>query len=146
MAATAGAAGREMTPMQIGSAVIGVVFLLLGILGFIPGATTNYGDLTFVGPESGALLLGVFGVNMLLNIVYLVFGILGLAMARSESVTKPFLVIAGVIFLLLWILGLAVDADSSVNILAVSTATNWLHFVLGVVMVAGAAALPGGRR
>lgn len=145
MAATGDIVGRDMTPAQIGAGVIGVVFLLLGILGFIPGVTTNYGELTFVSPESGAMLLGVFGVNMLLNIVYLVFGVIGLASARSESATKPFLLVAGVIFLLLWVLGLLIDAESSVNILAVNTATNWLHFVLGIVMVVGAAALPGRR-
>lgn len=145
MASTADAAGREFTPVQIGAGVIGVVFLLLGILGFIPGVTTNYGELTFAGPESGALLLGVFGVDMLLNIVYLVFGVIGLAAARSETATKPFLFVAGVIFLVLWVLGLLIDLDSAVNILAVNTATTWLHFVLGVLMVVGAGALPEHR-
>jgi len=34
------------------------VFALVGILGFIPGITTNYSQMAFAGPDSGAMLLG----------------------------------------------------------------------------------------
>jgi hypothetical protein len=54
---------------------IGVVFLLVGVLGFIPVITTNYGAMTFAGHESGAMLLGVCRVSVLHNIVHLLFGV-----------------------------------------------------------------------
>ena len=41
----------------------GVVFLVVGILGFIPGITTNYDDLEFAGTDSAAELLGIFQVT-----------------------------------------------------------------------------------
>ena len=43
--------------VQKGAAVVGVVFLLVGVLGFIPGATTNYCELAFASHHSQAQLL-----------------------------------------------------------------------------------------
>lgn len=45
--------------------VAGVVFLAVGVLGFIPGVTTDFDTLTFAGAESEAMLLGVFQVSVL---------------------------------------------------------------------------------
>jgi hypothetical protein len=50
------------TPVQTAALVVSVVFLLVGVLGFIPGITTNYGGMTFAGHHSDAHLLGVFQV------------------------------------------------------------------------------------
>ena len=44
----------ERTLAQTLALVFGVAFLGAGILGFIPGITTNYGDMTFAGNDSGA--------------------------------------------------------------------------------------------
>jgi Domain of unknown function (DUF4383) len=56
--------GRDTTaswaPVQRAAAVVGVLFLLPGILGFIPGITTHFEMLSFAGHESGAKLLGLF--------------------------------------------------------------------------------------
>lgn len=133
---------RTRSPVQTAAAVVGVVFLLVGILGFIPGITT--GDLTAAGPESGAHLLGIFQVSILHNIVHLLFGIAGLAMARTASAARTFLVGGGVIYLVLWLYGLVIDQASAMNFVPVNTADNWLHFVLGVGMIALGLAL--GRR
>lgn len=146
MTGTKTVAGRQMTPVQLGSAVVGAVFLLVGVLGFIPGITTGYGEMTFASHESGALLLGIFGVNILHNVVHLLFGVVGLAAARTASAAKYFLLIGGAIYLVLWIFGLVIDPDSAINFVALNTPDNWLHFVLGVGMVGVGAALPGARR
>lgn len=135
-------AGREMTPVQLGAGAVGVVFLLVGVLGFVPGVTTNYGEMTFASHESGAMLLGLFGVNILHNIVHLLFGVVGVATARSAPAARNFLLIGGVIYLVLWVFGLAIDPESAINFVALNTADNWLHFVLGVGMVALGATLP----
>jgi len=37
------------TPVQAASLVVGAVFLVVGVLGFIPGVTTEYDALTFAG-------------------------------------------------------------------------------------------------
>jgi hypothetical protein len=72
-------------PVQLAATVVAAVFLLVGVLGFIPGVTTEYDGMTFAGHESTAMLLGVFHVSILHNIVHLLFGIVGLALARTVS-------------------------------------------------------------
>ncbi|MEJ3748706.1 DUF4383 domain-containing protein [Actinomycetes bacterium KLBMP 9797] len=118
------------------AAVTGVVFLLVGVLGFIPGITTNYGDMTFAGHDSGAKLLGVFQVSILHNIVHLLFGVAGLLMARTASGARAYLVGGGAIYAVIWLYGLIVDHDSGANFVPVNTADNWLHLVLAAGMIA----------
>ena len=124
------------TDIQKAAAAVGAVFLLVGILGFIPGITTNYDDMSFAGHESTAKLLGVFQVSVLHNIVHLLFGVAGLALARQARTAYLFLVGGGVIYLVLWIYGLLVDQDSDGNFVPVNTADNWLHLLLGLGMIA----------
>jgi Domain of unknown function (DUF4383) len=122
---------RDRTPVQSLAALVGAVFLLVGILGFIPGITTHYGDMSFAGHGSGAKLLGIFQVSILHNIVHLLFGIVGLAMAKSADGARTFLIGGGVVYLVLWLLGIVGGGDW----IPVNTADNWLHFVLGIGMV-----------
>lgn len=131
-------AGRTMTrtPVQTAALAVGVVFLLVGILGFVPGITTNYDTMTFAGHESGALLLGIFGVSILHNIVHLLFGVAGVAMARTVGAARSYLIGGGIIYLVLWLYGLIIDKDSSANFVPVNSADDWLHFVLGAAMIA----------
>lgn len=131
-------AGRTMTrtPVQTAALAVGVVFLIVGILGFVPGITTNYDTMTFAGHESGALLLGIFEVSILHNIVHLLFGVAGVAMARTVGAARSYLIGGGIIYLVLWLYGLVIDKDSSANFVPVNSADDWLHFVLGAAMIA----------
>jgi len=114
---------------------IGAVFLLVGILGFIPGITSNYGAMSFAGHDSGAMLLGVFQVSVLHNIVHMLFGAAGIAMARTDRMARWFLLGGGVVYLLLWIYGLVIDMGSGANFVPFNSADNWLHLILGVAMI-----------
>jgi len=116
--------------------VVAVVFLLVGVLGFIPGITTHYGDMTFAGHHSDARLLGVFQVSVLHNIVHLLFGVLGLAMARTAQQARLYLIGGGAVYLVLWLYGLVVGQDSGANFVPLNTADDWLHLVLGLGMIA----------
>lgn len=124
------------TTVQKAAQAVGAVFLLVGVLGFIPGVTTDYDTMTFAGHESQAMLLGVFQVSILHNIVHLLFGIAGLAMGRSWSGARNFLIGGGVVYLVLWIYGLVTSDTSSANFVPVNTADDWLHLVLGLGMIA----------
>jgi len=128
-------ATRAKHPVRTTAMVVAVVFLLVGVLGFVPGATTEYDGMTFAGHESTAMLLGVFHVSVLHNIVHLLFGVVGLLMARTVSGATAFLVGGGVVYLLLWLYGLVIDHDSSANFVPLNTADNWLHLFLGIGMV-----------
>ena len=127
---------RQRTNLQKAAQAVGAVFLLVGVLGFIPGVTSNYDALGFAGHGSGALLLGIFQVSILHNIVHLLFGVAGLLMGRSRLQAKSFLLYGGIIYLVLWIYGLLVGHDSPANFVPVNNADNWLHLVLGIGMIA----------
>ena len=122
---------RDRTPVQSIAALVGVVFLLVGVLGFVPGITTHYGDLSFAGHGSGAKLLGIFQVSILHNIVHLLFGVVGLVLAKTADGARTFLLGGGAVYLVLWIIGLVGAADW----IPANTADNWLHFALGVGMI-----------
>ena len=128
--------------------VVGAVFLLVGILGFVPGITTGlYDDLKFAGHESDAELLGIFEVSVLHNIVHLLFGVAGLAMARKADTARTYLIGGGVIYFILFLYGLFVGDESSANFVPVNAADDWLHLLLAIGMVAlGLAASRGTRR
>ncbi len=124
------------TNVQKAALAVGAVFLLTGLLGFVPGITSNYEELEFAGHESGALLLGLFQVSVLHNIVHFLYGVAGVALARSYSGARSFLLYGGIIYLVLWIYGLVVDQNSAANFVPLNGADDWLHLFLGVGMIA----------
>lgn len=123
------------TPVQLAALVVGIVFLLVGIAGFIPGITTNYSELTFAGHHSGAMLLGIFAVSILHNIVHLLFGVAGIALSRNAGSARMYLLGGGAIYALLWLYGMVIDHDSGANFIPVNAADDWLHFGLAVGMI-----------
>ena len=125
----------KRTSVQTVTLAVGAVFLLVGILGFVPGITSGVDQLSFAGHQSGAMLLGLFQVSILHNIVHLLFGVVGLALSRSWTGSRSYLIWGGAIYLVLWIYGLVIGHESPANFVPLNTADNWLHFVLGVAML-----------
>lgn len=112
----------------------GLLFLLVGIGGFIPGVTSHYGDLGFAGPGSGAKLFGLFQVSVVHNIVHLAFAV-GLIAAARVSWSRVYLLGGGLVSLALVLLGTIVDRQSDANFLAVNSADNVLHLVQALAMI-----------
>jgi hypothetical protein len=122
----------DRTPVQNIARLVGIVFLLVGIAGFIPGVTTNlYDGLEFAGDDGTAELLGLFQVSVLHNIVHGLFGIAGLALAATASGARTYLIGGGAIYLALFLLGIVGGGDW----IPVDNADNWLHLVLGAGMI-----------
>jgi Domain of unknown function (DUF4383) len=127
--------GRSL--VQMVASLVGVVFLIVGIAGFIPGITTHlYGGLDFAGHDGNAQLIGLFQVSILHNLVHIALGVAGLALARTWSGARTFLIGGGVLYLALWLYGLIIDKDSGANFVPLDRADDWLHFLLGLGMVA----------
>lgn len=123
------------TLSQKAAAVVAGTFVLVGILGFVPGVTTHYDEITFAGHESGAQLLDLFAVSVLHNIVHLAFGVAGFLLATSWTGARAFLIGGGAVYLLLTIYGLLVDRHEDANVVPLDKADNWLHLVLGLGMI-----------
>lgn len=134
-AQTPGSTSTFRTPVQKAALAIGAVFLVVGVLGFVPGITSNYDQLTFAGHHSDAALLGIFNVSVLHNLVHLAFGVAGVALARKFNTARSYLIGGGVVYLVLFIYGLVIDHDSSANFVPVNDGDNWLHLGLAVVMI-----------
>jgi hypothetical protein len=126
----------DKAPVQKAALAVGAVFLLVGIIGFIPGIPTHYDELTFSGHHSGAMLLGIFAVSALHNVVHVVFGVLGVALHGTFNGAKGYLIGGGLVYAVLWLYGLLIDHDSAANFLPLNTADNWLHLGFAIAMLA----------
>jgi hypothetical protein len=122
---------ERRTALQRAARIVGIVFLLVGILGFIPGITTDApGD--FAGENSPASLFGVFQTGILHNLVHLAFGVAGIVMSRTWDASRVFLLGGGAVYLALWLVGMF----SAMDWLPADVTDHWLHFGLGAGMVA----------
>ncbi|BBY19692.1 DUF4383 domain-containing protein [Mycolicibacterium litorale] len=123
-------------PVQKAALAVGAVFLLVGILGFIPGITTDYDKLAFAGHHSGAMLFGIFAVSVLHNVVHLLFGVAGVALHGTFNGAKWYLIGGGLVYAALWVYGLVVGRHSPANFVPFNSADNWLHLGLAAGMLA----------
>lgn len=144
--ATSRGTTTDRSPIQLATLVVGVTFLLVGVLGFVPGITSDYDTIQFAGHESEAKLLGLFQVSILHNLVHLLFGVAGVLAAKAIGTSRTFLIGGGAIYLVLWLFGMVIDHDAAINFVPLNTADNWLHFALGVGMVGLGFALSERRR
>lgn len=102
--------------------VIGIVFILVGILGFIPNGIVGEG--------------ATFETDTLHDIIHLVFGLILVFVAlKAAHKAASTLVVVGIIYLLLAIIGF-VQGTTILGLVPVNAADNWLHLVLGVVIAA----------
>jgi arginine exporter protein ArgO len=132
----------ERSSLQSAASWAGTAFLIVGILGFVPGVTDKFEGLKFAGHRATAELFGVFAVSILHNVLTIVIGLAGLELARRRSGARAWLLGAGALCLALWVFGLSVGRNDSANFIPLNSADNWLDFGVGVVLV-GAGLLLG---
>jgi hypothetical protein len=89
----------------------------------------------FAGHHSDAKLLGLFEVSILHNIVHLLFGAAGLAMARTWSGARAYLLAGGAVYVVLALYGAVIDKGTPANFVPVNIADDWLHLFLGLGMI-----------
>jgi hypothetical protein len=112
--------------------IFGIVFLLIGISGFIPGVTTphTHPDVTM---EAGlGLAMGLFPVNLLHNLVHIAFGIWGLAGSRSVGGARGYFKGTAIIYAMFVVMGLIEAARIWTTFGLVPLYGNdvWLHALL----------------
>ena len=117
--------------LQTAALVVSALFVILGIAGFIPGITQNApGD--FMGENSPGSIFDAFQTSILHNLVHLLFGVVGIVLARTWDGARKFLIGGGLVYLVLWLIGML----SAMDWLPADVTDHWLHFVLGLVMLA----------
>ena len=122
---------RATSPIRTAALAVSIVFLLVGILGFIPGITEDApGD--FAGEESPGSLFGVFQTSILHNLVHGLFGVVGLIMSRTASGARTFLIGGGIVYLVLFLIGIL----GAMDWLPADDTDDWLHLALGLGMLA----------
>ena len=108
--------------------VFGLVFAVVGICGLlVPGGMGMTADMA-----TAPMLLGLFPVNLLHNIVHLLFGAWGLMASRSFSGAKSYCQIGGVVYIILAVLGFV--APTTFGLIPIGGNDIWLHAVLGIVL------------
>ena len=122
---------NDSTLAQKLALVFGIVFVLVGILGFIPGITEDAPG-TFAGEDSDGSLLGVFQTSVLHNLAHLAFGI-GILAARRHATALTYLLVGGIAYLGLFLLGILGVMDW----LPADDTDDWLHLALGAALVGG---------
>ena len=108
--------------------IIGIVFVAVGILGFIPNP--------LVSPT------GLFAVNTAHNLVHLVSGLALLAGAFTAIGASMTLKVFGIIYAIVAILGLFITGNMLLGVILVNHADHWLHVALAVVILAAGFMLP----
>lgn len=114
--------------------LFGITFLLVGILGFIPGITTNFDDIKFAGENSDAELLGLFQVSILHNIAHALFGV-GILAARKHRTALQYLLFGGIVYLALFVYGLIASEKGSENFLPTNNGDDVLHAALALALL-----------
>jgi hypothetical protein len=119
------------SPNRLVAAIFGVVYLLVGLLGF---AYTGFED--FAGTNTDEKILGIFEVNGLHNVVHLLIGAVLLAASRTVAAAKGANTFVGAVYLLVGIIGLFIANNTSdLNILSLNGADNVLHLASALVLL-----------
>ncbi|MEJ7930123.1 DUF4383 domain-containing protein [Ramlibacter sp. AN1015] len=85
--------------------VYGIVFLLAGIAGFIPGLLAPHTHPDVAVTSFHGLLLGIFPVNVLHNLVHALFGVWGLGASSSDRASRAYAQSVAIIYAVLMVLG-----------------------------------------
>lgn len=110
--------------------LFGIVFLAVGILGFVPGVTTT-------GADGMPMLLGIFMVNTAHSFVHIASGaVFLLASMSGGGAARLWFQIFGLVYAVVAVLGFMTPNGMLLGLISNNPADTWLHVVLAVAMLA----------
>jgi hypothetical protein len=127
---------RDRTPAQLYALLFGIVLLAVGILGFI--ADSSFGT----GSDVDGSDFIVFEVNGWHNIVHILSGLLGLALARRRDTARAYALGFGAVYLVVTIWGF-ITGDQVLWLIPVDAADNVLHLLIAAAGLAAGLASRG---
>jgi hypothetical protein len=102
--------------------IYGIVFVIIGILGFVPSCTPD------------GMLLGIFQVNAMHNFIHLITGIIAFIVGfNSARASQLFFQIFGIIYAIVAILGFFYGAMPILGLIANNMADTWLHVIIALI-------------
>jgi hypothetical protein len=103
--------------------LLGIGFIFIGVAGFLPSFKTD------------DLLFGHFKVDMILNVIHVVSGVIAIMASTSHKLSKLYFKLFGLIYALLTILGFVMHGDLSFMMTQVNMADNFLHAIIAIVAI-----------
>jgi len=129
--------GTKRSPAQLYALIFGALLTIAGITGFFYNS-----DFTSDKAARDAVF-GVLDVNGWHNVVHIVTGVIGLAVASSYSASRSYALGLGLIYIIVAIWGFIIGSgDSILSIIPVNTEDNILHLLIGVAGIAAGMATP----
>ncbi|WP_142848203.1 DUF4383 domain-containing protein [Telmatospirillum sp. J64-1] len=112
--------------------ILGIVFLVVGIAGFIPALVTPPapGDPPLALAAGHGRLFGLFPVNWVHNLIHLAFGIAGIACYRSLGAARNYSRITGIVYAALIIFGFIPVLHTTFGLAPLHGHDIWLHALI----------------
>ena len=129
---------EERSPAQVFALVIGLTLVVAGIVGFFYNASFDTGDDL---PRDA--MIGILDVNGWLNVVHIVTGVIGLALAGSYDGARLFAIAAGAVYILVAVAGFITgNGGELVGLIPVNSEDNFLHLLIGIAGLGAGLATP----
>lgn len=112
---------------------VGIVYLLVGLMGFIPAFLAQYTGPSLAVDTLAGRLLGLFPVNLLHNIVHLAIGAWGLASYRTVSGAIGFARGLAILYAVLALMGLIPGLNTMFGLAPLHGHDVWLHAVTAAI-------------
>jgi hypothetical protein len=123
-------------PVTSYARAVGVLLIVLGVLGLVPGIVTDYDLMGFY--HSDAELFGLFRTSVLVGSLQILFGLTVLTFSGSVRQAHKVVVWVALVYLVAGLSGAGLVVNPLREDLPVNVASNWLHLALFVVILGGA--------
>lgn len=134
---------KQMKAGQYFALIVGVMYVLVGIMGFIPAlvqqpassaAVSEYAnDVGQVTSLGFGYLMGIFPINILHNIVHLTVGALGILASISLGSSRLYSGALAIFYGLLTVLGLIPYTNTMFGLVPIFGNDVWLHAVTAAI-------------
>lgn len=113
--------------------IYGIVFLLVGVAGFVPGLVAPVDVPSEHAAATTGHLFGLFPINGLHNLVHIIFGVGGIAAYRSFSNARLYARVVAIAYAALMVFGLIPGLNTLFGLVPLYGHDVWLHAVLAAV-------------
>ena len=115
--------------------IMGIAFLLVGVMAFIPGLVTTGEDhgLHVTGPGTG-YLLGLFHVNVIHNLVHILFGVWGIIAYKRYDASRSYARVVAIAYAALALIGVCPSPriNTVFGLVPIHGHDVWLHAVIAL--------------